>query len=162
MQMYLCSLYRKLEQLLNGSQLQNAEIQSAAPDNCSCSTISPFKNRRIWNKRWISLHYYRTSRQVAGINLWERNIFKIPSSCGSKPRGPAELWSVVLVDVCDSKQKIIYKTEECLPLGKADNIITLLCNQEDFHPVGSKCCSRQKIPPGTAVSSIFTINKLFV
>lgn len=31
MQMYLCNLYRKLEQLLNGSQLQNAEIQSAAP-----------------------------------------------------------------------------------------------------------------------------------
>lgn len=57
MQMYLCNLYRKLEQLLKGSQLQNAEIQSAALDNCSCSTISPFQNGKIWNKICISLHY---------------------------------------------------------------------------------------------------------
>lgn len=162
MQTYLRNLYRKLEQLLNGSQLQNAKIQSAAPDNCSCSTISPFQNGRIWNKICISLHYYKTSRQVAGINLWKRNTFKIPSSCGSKPWRPAEIWSVVLVNVCDSKQKIIYKAEEFLPLGKADNIITLLCNQENLHPVGSKRCSRQIIPPRMAVSSIFTINKLFV
>lgn len=122
LQKYLCNLYRKPKQLLNGSWLQNAEIQSAVPDNCSCFSISPFQNGKIWNKICISLHYYKTSRQVPGIYTWKRNIFKIPSSCESKPQEPSELCSVVLVDVRDSKQKIIYKAEECLPLGKADNI----------------------------------------
>lgn len=79
LQMYLCSFYRKLEQLLNGSQLQNAEIQSAAPDNCGCPTILLSKNGRMWNKICSNLHYCITSRQVAGIYLWKKNIFKIPS-----------------------------------------------------------------------------------
>lgn len=34
-----------------------------------------------------------------------------------------------------------------MPLGKAYNIITLLCNQDDLHPGGSKHYSRQIVPP---------------
>lgn len=101
--------------------------------------------------------------KLLDINLWEGNIFKIPScSCESKPKGPAEPWKVVLVDGCCSKGKVKYKAEECLPLGKADNVITLFCNQGDLHAVGSKLYSRQIIAPRTTLASIFTKSELFV
>lgn len=49
-----------------------------------------------------------------------------------------------------------------MPLGKAYNIITLLCNQDDLHPGGSKHYSRQIVPPRMTASSIFTKSELLM
>lgn len=64
----------------NGCQLENVAIQSAAPCRCSYSTISPFKKQKNLELKKISVYVIiEVQGKLLDINLWEGNIFKIPS-----------------------------------------------------------------------------------